>query len=169
MRGLEDSEWIRLRGVVATYRDDGTRVVMEVLSDYGTFDLEFPNKVRPDGTTNLIGREIIATGACSTVYDGRVKLAREAVDTLKGHFKEALFEPIRRSTKLAEAPSHRQTIFEYAADSHGAEDYRTLVERFIAAATGPGVAATKVGDPRGREAGAAAVVGATPETLEERG
>ena len=49
-----------------------------------------------------------------------------------GHFKERLYEPIRRSTRLAEAPSHRQTIFEYAPDSHGAEDYRRLVERYVA-------------------------------------
>ena len=55
-------------------------------------------------------------------------LAKEALDTLKGHFKERLYEPIRRSTKLAEAPSHRQTIFEYAPDSHGAKDYQRLVE-----------------------------------------
>ncbi len=68
-------------------------------------------------------------GVVPTFYDSRTNLSREAVETLRGHFKERLFDPIRRSTRLAEAPSHRQTIFEYAADSHGAEDYRKLVER----------------------------------------
>jgi nitrogenase subunit NifH len=35
---------------------------------------------------------------------------------------------VRASTKLREAPSVRKTIFEHAPDSHGAEDYRALVE-----------------------------------------
>lgn len=74
------------------------------------------------------------TGVIPTFYDGRVNLAKEAVDTLKAHFKDRMFEPIRRSTKLAEAPSHRQTIFEYAPDSYGADDYRILVEQYLAAA-----------------------------------
>ena len=67
-----------------------------------------------------------------TFFDARVRLAREAVDTLIGHFKDRVYEPIRRSTRLAEAPSHRQTIFEYAPDSTGAEDYRRLVNRYVA-------------------------------------
>jgi chromosome partitioning protein len=33
---------------------------------------------------------------------------------------------IRRNIRLAEAPSFGQSIFQYAADSHGAEDYRRL-------------------------------------------
>jgi len=73
------------------------------------------------------------TGVIPTFYDGHVKLAREAIETLQGHFKERLFPAVRRSTKLAEAPSRRQTIFEYAGDSYGADDYRVLVERFLAA------------------------------------
>ena len=75
------------------------------------------------------GHTVRLTGVVPTFYDGRTNLSREAVETLKGHFKERLFPPIRRSTKLAEAPSHRQTIFEYANDSHGAADYRVLVDR----------------------------------------
>jgi chromosome partitioning protein len=33
---------------------------------------------------------------------------------------------IRRNIRLAEAPSHGQSIFEYAPHSHGAVDYRKL-------------------------------------------
>ena len=79
------------------------------------------------------GHTVRISGVVPTFFDARTKLAREAVDTLSGHFKERLCEPIRRSTRLAEAPSHRQTIFEYAPDSVGAEDYRKLVDRFVAA------------------------------------
>jgi chromosome partitioning protein len=79
-----------------------------------------------------LGHTVRISGVVPTFFDGRVRLSREAVDTLSGHFKERLYEPIRRSTRLAEAPSHRQTIFEYAPDSPGAEDYRRLVERYVA-------------------------------------
>ena len=36
--------------------------------------------------------------------------------------------PIRRNIKLAECPSFGKTIFDYAPQSHGAEDYRRLAE-----------------------------------------
>ena len=63
-----------------------------------------------------------------TFYDGRIKLAREAATTLRDHFKEKCLEPIRQNTRLAEAPANRKTIFEYAPESHGAEDYKRVVE-----------------------------------------
>jgi chromosome partitioning protein len=84
-----------------------------------------------------LGHTVRIAGVVPTFFDARTRLAKEAVDTLSGHFKERLFEPIRRSTRLAEAPSHRQTIFEYAPDSQGAEDYRRLVDRFVAQAARP--------------------------------
>ena len=67
------------------------------------------------------------TAVLPTFFDARTKLAREAYETLRGHFKERCLEPIRQNTKLAEAPAHRRTIFEHAPDSHGAEDYARLV------------------------------------------
>jgi chromosome partitioning protein len=38
---------------------------------------------------------------------------------------------IRRNIKLAEAPSHGKTIFEYDGSCHGAEDYRKVAEYII--------------------------------------
>jgi chromosome partitioning protein len=81
-----------------------------------------------------LGHAVRISGVIPTFFDARTRLAKEAVETLAGHFKERLYEPIRRSTRLAEAPSHRQTIFEYAPDSQGADDYRKLVDRYVAAA-----------------------------------
>jgi chromosome partitioning protein len=89
-----------------------------------------------------LGHAVRISGVVPTFFDSRTRLAREALDTLSGHFKERLYEPIRRSSRLAEAPSPRQTIFEYAPDSPGAEDYRRLVARYVAnAAPRPGDAA----------------------------
>jgi chromosome partitioning protein len=78
-----------------------------------------------------LGHSVTITGVLPTFYDARIKLAREAVETLRGHFRERLYEPVRRSTRLAEAPSHRQTIFEYDPESSGAEDYRKMIERVL--------------------------------------
>jgi chromosome partitioning protein len=80
-----------------------------------------------------LGHAVRIAGVVPTFFDARTRLAKEAVDTLGGHFKDRMCEPIRRSTRLAEAPSHRQTIFEYAPDSQGAEDYRRLVDRLVTA------------------------------------
>jgi chromosome partitioning protein len=63
-----------------------------------------------------------------TFFDARTRLAREVLSTLQGHFKKKCLEPIRTNTRLAEAPSHRQTIFEYAPESHGATDYQRVVD-----------------------------------------
>src|SRR6185369_15322190 len=43
---------------------------------------------------------------------------------IRNHFpKLVLPHPVRANVKLAEAPSFGQTIFEYAPDSNGAQDY----------------------------------------------
>lgn len=66
-----------------------------------------------------------------TFYDGRTRLAREVLETLQTHFENKCLAPIRMNTRLAEAPSHRKTIFEYAPQSHGAEDYNRVVDWLI--------------------------------------
>jgi chromosome partitioning protein len=67
-----------------------------------------------------------------TFYDGRTRLAREVLETLQGHFKHKCLEPIRHNTRLAEAPSHKKSIFEYAPVSHGAADYNRVVDWVLA-------------------------------------
>jgi chromosome partitioning protein len=85
-----------------------------------------------------------------TFYDGRTRLAREVLETLQGHFKHKCLEPIRHNTRLAEAPSHKKTIFEYAPSSHGATDYSRVCE-WVRTATSQ-VEAT-LGSDAGRPAG----------------
>ncbi|HEY0195501.1 MAG TPA: ParA family protein [Kofleriaceae bacterium] len=67
-----------------------------------------------------------------TFYDGRTRLAREVLETLQGHFKHKCLEPVRHNTKLAEAPSHKKSIFEYAPSSHGAADYNRVCDWVLA-------------------------------------
>ncbi|MCK6548091.1 ParA family protein [Myxococcota bacterium] len=66
-------------------------------------------------------------GVLPTFYDVRNKISKQAVDALTSYFKGRVLPPIRVNARLKEAPSHKKTIFEYAADSHGAEDYAAAV------------------------------------------
>lgn len=71
--------------------------------------------------------EVEITGIICTLFDGRKNLNNEVVDHIKDYFGDKVFDTlIRDNVALAEAPSHHKTIFEYAPDSYGAEDYEAL-------------------------------------------
>ena len=83
-----------------------------------------------------LGHAVRISAVLPTFYDGRTRLAREVLETLQGHFKHKCLEPIRLNTRLAEAPSHKKTIFEYAPISHGAADYNRVVDWVLATTSG---------------------------------
>ena len=63
-------------------------------------------------------------GILPCLYDSRLKLAREVLAEIRKFFPgQVLACPVRSNVKLAEAPSFGKTIFEYAPDSNGAQDY----------------------------------------------
>jgi chromosome partitioning protein len=64
-----------------------------------------------------------------TFLDRRVRKSAEILEQLHAHFGPQLCAPIRYNVRLSEAPGYGQTIFEYAPDSAGAQDYHALVER----------------------------------------
>jgi len=82
-------------------------------------------------------------GVILCMYDGGTRLAAEIGQDVDAFFQSARGRPtpwadariyqtrIRRNIRLAEAPSFGQSIFQYAPDSHGAEDYRRLAEEFV--------------------------------------
>ncbi|MDC3180679.1 AAA family ATPase [Gammaproteobacteria bacterium] len=62
-----------------------------------------------------------------TMYDGRNRLAVDVSAELKAHFNDALLNTvIPRNTRLAEAPSFGQSIFNYDNTSQGAIAYLAL-------------------------------------------
>lgn len=74
-----------------------------------------------------INPQVSITGIVACLYDSRLKLAREVLAEIRKYFPGQVFQrTIGTNVKLAEAPSFGQTIFEYAADSAGARDYRQL-------------------------------------------
>lgn len=84
-------------------------------------------------------------GIVLCMYEAGTKLSAEVVADLQGFLESSrsghapwrdarIFESrIRRNVKLAECPSHGQSIFEYADKSNGALDYLALADEFLAA------------------------------------
>lgn len=66
-----------------------------------------------------------------TFLDGRVKKSEEVFQQLKDHFSKQLLNPIKYNVRLSECAGFGKTIFEFAPNSTGAEDYKKVVERII--------------------------------------
>ena len=88
---------------------------------------EMADKVR-----ERLNPELKITGVIVTLFDQRLKLYQEVLESLRATIGDRLFRTvIRRNVALAEATSFGQSIFEYAPASHGAEDYRALCEEIL--------------------------------------
>ncbi len=70
---------------------------------------------------------LAVSGVVPCMYDARKGLSRETVSELEKHFQDKIFRTrVRTNVRLAEAPSHGKSIFDYAPESNGAEDYMAL-------------------------------------------
>jgi chromosome partitioning protein len=71
-------------------------------------------------------------GLLLTMADQRTNLSAQVEANVRKHFGAQVFDTvIPRSVRLAEAPSHGQTIFAYAPQSSGALAYATLATEVI--------------------------------------
>src|SRR6185436_2815628 len=76
--------------------------------------------------------QLSITGVIPCMYDVRKGLARDVVVEIEKHFGSKVFRSkIRSNVRLAEAPSHGKSIFDYAPDSFGAEDYLALAREIV--------------------------------------
>lgn len=91
-----------------------------------------------------LNRNLRVTGIMLCLYETGTRLAGDVTDDLMYFLNNSdpnapwasakLFQSrIRRNIKLAEAPSHGQSIFDYAPGSSGAQDYSGIVQEIIAA------------------------------------
>lgn len=80
---------------------------------------------------SLLHHPVQIYGVLPTFYDARARICRDAWGTMKEHFGDRCFQPVRATTKIKEAPAQGKTIFEYAPDSHAASDYQRVVERLV--------------------------------------
>jgi chromosome partitioning protein len=79
----------------------------------------------------LLHHPVQIYGVLPTFYDARARICRDAWSTLKEHFGDRCFQPVRSTIKIKEAPAQGKTIYEYAPDSHAASDYQRVVERLV--------------------------------------
>ena len=71
-------------------------------------------------------------GCLLTMYDSRLRLARQIYDEVKRHFQELVFKAvIQRNVKLSESPSHGLPVILYDADSTGAKNHLCLAKEII--------------------------------------
>ena len=71
-------------------------------------------------------------GLLITMYDSRLRLARQVVEDVRSHFKRLVFDTlIYRNTKLAEAPSYGKSIIMYDATCAGAVNYLNLASDIL--------------------------------------
>ena len=71
-------------------------------------------------------------GFLLTMYDSRLRLARQIYDEVKRHFQELVFKTvIQRNVKLSEAPSHGLPVILYDADCTGSKNYLSLAKEII--------------------------------------
>ena len=94
--------------------------------------------------SDRLNHRLQLAGVVLCLYESGTRLAAEVSHDVEHFFREArqggrawrnvrLFETrIRRNIRLAEAPSFGQSIFGYAANSPGAEDYRALGGELLA-------------------------------------
>lgn len=71
-------------------------------------------------------------GILLTMFDSRLRLAKQVVDEVKTHFQQMVFDTIiHRNTRLGEAPSFGETIIMHDANSTGATNYLNLAREIL--------------------------------------
>lgn len=71
-------------------------------------------------------------GILLTMYDSRTRLSKQVVEEVREHFRQLVFETlIHNNTKLAEAPSYRETILSYDINSAGSINYLNLAKEVL--------------------------------------
>lgn len=109
-----------------------THVLIPIQSSYfaleGTDDLlETIEKVKARPNPNL---RVI--GVVVTLHDRRTTLAREVYEQIRTVFGTQMFETvITKSVRLEEAPAYKESIFTFAPQSSGANEYAKLCDEVM--------------------------------------
>lgn len=114
-----------------------------------------------------VNPEVRVTGVVLSMFEKGTKLALEVVNDVVSFVAAARPEDawhgarvfdtyIRRNIKLAECPSFGKSILDYAAGSHGAEDYLALAAEVLAMSQPAGEPRARIRTPTAREGPASA-------------
>ncbi len=101
---------------------------MEVLSLRGLFQL----LATVEEFSAVFAKPLPIKGIVAVRYDQRNKLSHEVFSLMGQNTQEYIFQTrIRENVRIAEAPSHAQSILQYAPASNGAKDHLALAEEFL--------------------------------------
>jgi len=79
-----------------------------------------------------LNKDLDIEGILLTMYDSRLRLAKQVVQEVKTHFQQMVFNTIiHRNTRLGEAPSFGETIIMHDASSTGAANYLNLTREIL--------------------------------------
>lgn len=79
-----------------------------------------------------LNKSLEIEGFLLTMYDGRLRSARQVADEVRKHFQNLVFNTmIQRNVTLSVAPSHGEPALLYDADSKGAIDHIQLALEII--------------------------------------
>ncbi len=79
-----------------------------------------------------LNEDLDIEGILLTMFDSRLRLAKQVVDDVRTHFQQMVFNTIiNRNTKLSEAPSFGETIIIHDLNSIGAINYLSLAQEII--------------------------------------
>jgi len=107
-------------------------LITPVLADFLSYDglrLLFETI---QGLEEDLSHELENIFICVNAYNQTFRIAREAVDALREHYREYLLESIvRQCTKFAQASSEGCPIFGYDPDSKGASDIEAMQQEVL--------------------------------------
>ena len=76
--------------------------------------------------------ELGICGVLLTMVDERTTLSKQVQDEVATHFQDLVFKTnVPRNVRIAEAPSHGQTVMEHDRWSKGARAYKALAKEVI--------------------------------------
>lgn len=76
--------------------------------------------------------ELSLLGVVVTMYDKRTIIAQDSLERIKKLFGKKIFNTIiSRNVRLEESPAYKESIFTFAPDSKGAQEYQGLTKEII--------------------------------------
>ncbi|MBX3650208.1 MAG: ParA family protein [Burkholderiales bacterium] len=109
------------------------RVLIPVSADYLSLQGVHRLSAALDVLEKKLGRRF-ERRVVVTRFDARRRIAFDVYDRLQQHFGAAVCNTrIAENVSLAESPLHGRNIFEFAPQSPGARDYRSLAQELLAA------------------------------------
>jgi len=84
-----------------------------------------------DEINETFEHDLMISTIVPTMYDRRNRVCTDVLKKITSEFNGLTVDPIRINSKLIEAPAFAKSIYDYAASSKGAQDYKSLVDFII--------------------------------------